>query len=275
MRRRPKQSAFTLLELLVALVLMVALTSSLYACFRIAFKSQDRAEAALTPARTALQTLELMRLDLDSALVPNNVLAGAFEGTPAGQAPAATSQTANLGIGSTTVSNSNGDTLTFYSCAQQPASPYVALAQASGQAPNPNSTPTACDVRMVTYSLVPQPNDTTGTLFLLQRSIVTNLLAPETPAPLQENLCANVLSLHFQYFDGTSWWNNWDSTQQGNTLPTAVQVTLQLQPPVVGRPDPANPPAPYEVTRIFEPPCSPSPIGNPIGASPATTGMSP
>ena len=54
MRRRPRQSAFTLLELLVALVLTVALTSSLYVCFRIAFKSQDHAEAALTPARTAL-----------------------------------------------------------------------------------------------------------------------------------------------------------------------------------------------------------------------------
>ena len=117
---------------------------------------------------------------------------------------------------------------------------------------------------MVTYSLVPQPNDTTGTLFLLQRSLTTNLLAPETPAPLQENLCANVLSLNFQYFDGTSWWPNWDSTQQGNTLPTAVLVTLQLQPPTVGQPDPANPPVPYKVMRVFAPPCSPSPIGNPI-----------
>ena len=141
---RSRQSAFTLLELLVALVLMVSITSSLYACFRIAFKSQDHAEAALTPARTALYALELIRQDLDSAMVPNNVLAGAFEGTPAGETPAVTVQTANLGIGSTvsTTASANGDTLTFYSCAQEPESPYVALAQASGQTPNPNS-PTA------------------------------------------------------------------------------------------------------------------------------------
>ena len=268
MRRRPKQSAFTLLELLVALVLMVALTSSLYVCFRVAFKSQDHANAALAPARTALQTLELMRLDIESALVPNGFLAGAFEGTPA-------TQTATVGSQTATGSSSQSDTLTFYSCAQAPDNPGVAPAQAAGQAPNPNSTPTACDVRMVTYSLVPQPNDTTGTLFLLQRSIVTNLLAPETPAPLQENLCANVLSLNFQYFDGTNWWPNWDSTQQGNTLPTAVQVTLQLQPPILGQPDPNNPPTPYVVVRIFQPPCGPTTVGNAIEALPASAGTSP
>ena len=283
MRLRSRKSSFTLLELMVALVLMVALTSSLYACFRVAFKSQDRTEAALAPARTALQALELMRLDLDSAMVPNNVLAGPFEGTPAGQIPAAVSQTANLGIGSKTASSSsNGDTLTFCSCAQSPDDPSVALAAAAGSAATPNSpnsanttATTACDIRLVTYSLVPQPNDTTGTLFLLQRSITTNLLAPETPTPLQENICANVLGLTFQYFDGTNWWPNWDSTQQDNTLPTAVQVTLQLQPPVVGQPDPNNPPTPYVVVRIFEPPCGPSPVGNPIGGMPATAGRSP
>jgi prepilin-type N-terminal cleavage/methylation domain-containing protein len=269
MRFRSKQSAFTLLELLVALALMVALTSSLYVSFRIAFKSQDHANAALAPARAAMHTLELMRMDLESAMVPNNVLAGAFEGTPAGQTPTGVSTTVNLGIGSTATNGATSDTLTFYSCAHSPENPYAALAQAAGQ--TPAAPTTACDVRLVAYALVPQPNDTTGTLFLLQRSITTNLLAPVAPVPILENLCANVLSLHFQYFDGINWWPNWDSTQQGNTLPTAVQVTLQFQPPVVGQPDPNNPPAPYEVTRIFQPQCSPSPIGNPIQGTQGVT----
>jgi prepilin-type N-terminal cleavage/methylation domain-containing protein len=277
MRFRSRQSAFTLLEMLVALVMMVALTSALYVCFQVAFKSQNRAEAALGPARTALESLELMRQDLDSAMVPNNVLAGPFEGTPQGQTPAVVSQNTNLGVGSQTLSlaSSNGDTLTFYSCAAQPESPYVALAQASGQAPPPNGAPTACDIRMVTYSLAPQPNDTTGTLFLLQRSITTNLLAPEAPTPVQQNICANVLALNFQYFDGTNWWPNWDSTQEDNTLPTAVQVTLQLQPPVVGQSNSANPPLPYVVTRIFQPPCGPTTIGNPVESAPAVAVTSP
>jgi type II secretory pathway pseudopilin PulG len=278
MHLRSRQSSFTLLELLVALALTVTLTSSLYVCFRVAFKGQDHAEAALAPARTALYALELLRLDLDSAMVPDNVLAGPFEGTPAGETPAVTSQTANLGIGSTvaTTANSYGDTLTFYSCAQEPESPYVALAQASGRTPNPTSpTSVACDIRMVTYSLVPQPNDTTGTLFLLQRSITTNLLAPEAPLPVLDNICENVLALNFQYFDGTNWWPNWDSTQQENTLPTAVQVTLQLQPPVVGTPKPNSPPTPYVIVRIFQPPCGPTPVGNPIEGLPSTAGTSP
>jgi prepilin-type N-terminal cleavage/methylation domain-containing protein len=275
MALRSRQSAFTLLELLVVLALMLTLVSSLYACFRIAFKSQDRAEAALAPARKALYALEFMRLDLDSAMVPNNVLAGPFEGTPAGQTPAVVNANRNLGIGSTvsTTASANGDTLTFYSCAQEPESPYIAMAQTSGQVPNTSSpTSVACDIRQVTYSLAPQPNDTTGTLFILQRSVITNLLAPEAPAPVVDNLCDGVLALNFQYFDGTNWWTNWDSTQQANTLPTAVQVTLQLQPPVVGQPDPNNPPVPYVVMRIFEPPCGPSPIGNPIEGLPAEAG---
>ena len=272
---RSRQSAFTLLELLVALVLMVSITSSLYACFRIAFKSQDHAEAALTPARTALYAMELIRQDLDCAMVPNNVLAGPFEGTPAGETPAVTSQTANLGIGSTvsTTASANGDTLSFYSCGQSPESPYLAQAQTSGQVQNTSSpTSVACDIRFVTYTLVPQPNDTTGTLFLLQRSITTNLLAPEAPTPVVDNICENVLALNFQYFDGTSWWPNWDSTQEDNILPTAVQVTLQLQPPVVGTPNPNNPPVPYVVVRIFQPPCGPTPVGNPVEEGPSAAG---
>jgi type II secretory pathway pseudopilin PulG len=275
MRLRPRQSAFTLLELLVALVLMISITSSLYACFRIAFKSQDHAEAALTPARTALYAMELIRQDLDCAMVPNNVLAGPFEGTPAGETPALTSQTANLGIGSTvsTTASANGDTLSFYSCGQSPESPYLAQAQASGQVPNASSpTSVACDIRFVTYALVPQPNDTTGTLFLLQRSITTNLLAPDAPQPQVDNICENVLALNFQYFDGTSWYPNWDSTQEDNTLPTAVQMTLQLQPPVVGTPNPNNPPVPYVVVRIFQPPCGPTSVGNPVEEGPSAAG---
>jgi prepilin-type N-terminal cleavage/methylation domain-containing protein len=296
MRLRSRQSAFTLLELLVALTLMVALTSSLYVCFRVAFKSRDHAEAAMAPARTALQALELMRLDIDSALVPDNVLAGPFEGTPAGQTPAVSANTnlgiqttpslgssssiggskAAAGVGSTAsaaaaaAASAASGTLTFYACSATPEDPSLALAQASGQTPPPPSS--GSDIRMVTYALVPQPNDTTGTLFMLQRSITNNLLAPQTPAPIQQNLCDNVLSLTFQYFDGTNWWPNWDSTQQDNTLPTAVQVTLQLQPPVVGQPDPANPPQPYQVTRIFMPPCGPSPVGsNTQGSQGVTT----
>ncbi len=272
MRGRARQSAFTLLELLVALALTVTLTSSLYVCFRTAFKSQDHAEAAMTAPRTALYALELMRLDLESAMVPNNVLAGPFEGTPAGETPAVIPQNVNLGIGATTTStvSANGDTLTFYSCGAEPESPYLAQAQAAGQTPNSNSpTSVSCDIRMVTYSLVQQPNDTTGQLFILQRSITTNLLAQEAPPPELDNLCDNVLALNFQYFDGTNWWPNWDSTQEDSTLPTAVQVTLQLRPPVVGQPDPNNPPLPYVVVRIFQPQCGPTTVGNSVEGLPS------
>jgi len=31
-----------------------------------------------------------------------------------------------------------------------------------------------------------------------------------------------------RYFDGTAWQSNWDSASQGNALPTAVEVTIEL-----------------------------------------------
>ncbi len=181
----------------------------------------------------------------------------------------------NLGIGATTTStvSASGDTLTFYSCAEEPESPYIALAQASGQTPNPLSpTASACDIRMVTYSLVPQPNDTTGQLFILQRSITTDLLAPEAPPPELDNICDNVLALNFQYFDGTNWWPNWDSTQQDNTLPTAVQVTLQLQPPVVGQPRTRTEPAAPVRGRAHFPAAVRPDDGRELGGRPAVGG---
>jgi hypothetical protein len=60
----------------------------------------------------------------------------------------------------------------------------------------------------------------------------TNLL--EDPAvatdPEQEILAVDVEGVKFQYFDGTSWQPEWDSTTNGNVLPVAVNMELQLKP---------------------------------------------
>ena len=265
MRSRTENPGFTLLELLVALSLMAALTASLYVTFRIAFTGREHAEAALAPVRIAEQTMDLIRADLESATPPTGLLAGPFTGS-----------------NGTTPTGLESDTLSFYSCSNNPEDPHY-----------PAGAPPAGDIRLVQYSLVTiNPTDTTSTL---QRQITTNLLAPDVETPVTDYLCQNVLSFTVQYFDGTSWWPTWDSTQQGNVLPNAVEITLQLQPPatpqsaansgqnnartpgqntgqILGQ---ANGQTGYQFTRLFLPPCSPAIAANQAQGSqglPASTG---
>ena len=273
MRGRARQSAFTLLELLVALALTVTLTSSLYVCFRTAFKSQDHAEAAMTPARTALYALELMRLDLESAMVPNNVLAGPFEGTPAGETPAVIRPEREPGHrrhdhehrqrqrrhAHVLLLRGRSRRAPISRRRRPPGRRRTRTARRRSPATSAWSRTRSCSSR------------TTPPASFLSSSGASppNLLAQEAPPPELDNLCDNVLALNFQYFDGTNWWPNWDSTQEDSTLPTAVQVTLQLRPPVVGQPDPNNPPLPYVVVRIFQPQCGPTTVGNSVEGLPS------
>jgi hypothetical protein len=68
-----------------------------------------------------------------------------------------------------------------------------------------------------------------GRGFVLLRRITSNLLSPQEVTPDEEILCRNVRSFALQYYDGTQWYQEWDSTQMGDLLPVAVQVDLLIQ----------------------------------------------
>jgi hypothetical protein len=59
--------------------------------------------------------------------------------------------------------------------------------------------------------------------------VIRNLLAQVQPAPDEEIVCRGVASLTLQYYDGSTWNPTWDSTQEDNTIPAAVQVALELK----------------------------------------------
>jgi general secretion pathway protein J len=63
---------FTLLEVLVALLLMVTLTGALYGTYFAIVKSRDRATAGLEPLRDVRATLDLLRREIDSAFYNKN-----------------------------------------------------------------------------------------------------------------------------------------------------------------------------------------------------------
>ena len=216
--------AFTLLELLVALAMMAVLSLSLLACMRIAFRARDDARVAVEPSRTAALAMEILQADLEAAVPPRGVLAGTFIGAP---------QTAEQGA--------NSATLTFYATASGPA-------HLSGDG----------EIKRVELAVVPATDGSEGQV--LVRRVTGNLLALVPPPPDEEVICRGVVGFHLRYFDGYLWQDVWDSSQYDQTLPPAVEVSLELE-----RPGPASAAGPagtlqtLRFTRVVALPCGTMP----------------
>ena len=193
MTRDKRQGAFTLLEMLVALALMGVLASVLYGSLHIGFSARSRAEAATGPARAASFALEILRHDIECALPPTGVLAGAF-----------------LGLGG--VGGGAGE-----------AADSVVL-----YAPVEDLAVDGPVTRMIEFALVADPEE--GDNILVRRT-TANLLAPTMPEPREEILCRRVVLLDLSYFDGTSWQDEWDSSAHENALPLAIRVTIGVRNP--------------------------------------------
>ncbi len=212
-----RRGGFTLLELVIAMGMVAVLAVSLYASLRIGFKAQASSEAAVEPARTASLALDLIQQDLANSLTPNN-LAGNFEGTSG-----------------TDDRNKEDDDINFYSTTDSPQH-----ATANGEIKNVELT-------------VIEPQNSSD--HVLVRRVARNLppLNQETETPDVEVICRNVGAFSVQYWDGTEWDQTWDSTQEDNQLPVAVEVMLELD-----RPDATSPGGmrATQYTRIFPLSCS-------------------
>ncbi len=185
--------AFTLLELLVAMTLMVATAACLYTALYTGFRAQRSALAAVEPELAAINAIELVKQDLCGAVPPDGVLADSFIGTDA--------------AGSQGV---EADDLLFY----------TTHIYASEEEP-------AGGVGKIELLLEKDAESDSGTYRLLRRT-TTNLLPPRTAAYEEQILCRDVVSLNFRYYDGNDWVDQWDSTVDANSLPRAVEIDIQL-----------------------------------------------
>ena len=192
LHRVSASSGFTLLEMLAATAMTALLAASLYASFSIAFSARKTAVSAVATVRQFSQTLEVIKADLQSAVVPNGILAGSFVGATGASA-----------------FQQEGDSLVFYSTASDIP-----------------SGPGTGDIKKIEYACVSSPD--LKEVWLVRR-VTTNLLAQTTPDPNEEPLCRGVKGFFLRYYDGTAWQENWDSTTLGNVLPLAVALTIQVR----------------------------------------------
>jgi len=203
-----RSSGFTLLELVVAMGIVAIIAISLYASLRIAFEAKAHSETAVEPSRTAQLALDLIGQDISSTM-PHSTQVVSFEGTDG-----------------TDDRGRSDDDLVFYSTADSPQ--HVA---ANGEIKNIELT-------------VIQPVG--GNDHVLVRRVIRNLFSQTNPTPDVEVICRNVGGFNLRYYDGTEWVDSWDSTQEEDTPPVAVEVTLELD-----RPDATQGTRTFRFVRVF------------------------
>ena len=197
---------FTLLELVVSIAMVAILSVGLYTTLSIAFDARDRVrEQTAAPTRAAI-ALTTIRHELEQAMPMTQVdtgIVGPMIGT------ASSVEFYRTGRDTTDAESAAADTLSE-------------------------------GVRWTALSL--EFDDASGTAALVRR-IDRNLLSERPVEPEPQVLLTGLTGLVFRYYDGSGWADSWDSTQNNNGLPLAIEVTVEVPQetrldPVTGEPQP-------------------------------------
>jgi prepilin-type N-terminal cleavage/methylation domain-containing protein len=190
--------AFTLLELLVAMTLMVVTAACLYTALYTGFKAKRSAESAVEPTSQAINAIELIKQDTYGVLPPTGTLTGAFVGT-----------------NSQDTKGMDTDSLSFYTTHIYAGNNQLVGGLGKIELLLEEDNDKDIDIDTEGYRLV--------------RKVTTNLLSPKTIEPEEHVLCRNVKSLNLRYYDEENGWlNEWDSTNDANSLPLAIEIDIQV-----------------------------------------------
>jgi type II secretion system protein J len=198
----PRNRAFTLLEVLLALVVLSIVMVVVHSIFYGALQLRNKADQAFEDAIPLQHALTLIRRDLANLTAPGGTLTGTLQ--------------TSLTTSSTTSSSHSG----------QQCGPSFYTASGTLDESSPWS-----EMRKVSYYLVPPTNNTAG--LDLIRSVTRNLLPVSQEEYSDQVLMGSVSSLAFQFYNGSQWADTWDSTSvssagSSNTLPQAIRVQLTL-----------------------------------------------
>lgn len=205
---RSFRGGFTLLELLAAMALMIVVASCLYTALYTGFRAHRSALSAVNPTAQAMDAIELLKQDIYGVLPPTGVLAGAFVGTDA---------RGNKGV--------DTDMLEFYTT--QIYASRDEIVGGIGKIELGLEADLGYELlggRQVSTTRIGSVPDT----YKLVRKVTSNLLSPKVVDPNEQVLCRNVVSLNLRYFDGTSWLDEWDSVEDANSLPRAMEIDIQV-----------------------------------------------
>jgi type II secretion system protein J len=194
------QSAFTLLELLIATavgaVVLIVIQTTFFGALRLHNTTHARIEEDLVVHRT----LGIVRRDLAGLMMPGGTLSGQL-------------QTTNF---SSLAEGDYGERVT------------PDLFTSSGKIDGWNPF---AEVQRVAYYLAPASTGPDGQDLL--RVVTRNLLPVQEPLPEQQVLLHGVESATILFHDGMGWVDAWDSSAT-STLPSALKFSLVMRPRETG-----------------------------------------
>lgn len=202
---KPARTAFTLIELLLAVAIFAIALLAIHGVFYSAIKLRNRTADALDASAPLEQALTFMKRDLANIIPPGSVLAGPLQTSP-----------------STTDANFLGSALTAAAgVVGRQVSPkfYTTTGIISEQVP-------WGDIQCVAYFLVEPTNNAPGKDMV--RVVWRNLLPLLSEQPETQWLMSGVQDVAFSFFDGIQWSSSWDSTIQEPPLPLAIKVQIEL-----------------------------------------------
>jgi type II secretion system protein J len=198
---------FTLLEVLLALLVLGMVMVAVHSVFQGAIALRNKTDEAFTEAIPLEHTLMVIKRDVSNLVVPGGTLSGDLQTTPT---TASSSSLAHMG---------------------QQCGPTFCTASGVINDLDPWS-----ELRKVTYYLNPPTNNLPG--YALVRSVNRNLLPVVQDDFTDQTLMNGVYNLTFEFYDGSAWVSDWDSTSSGsattssttvsNALPVGVRVQLTL-----------------------------------------------
>lgn len=201
---------YTLVEMLVALVILGTLAGGLNLAFHTSLDANERAHQQVDTSQETRLVLNVIRADIEQAALTSDSDRSWFIG------------------GDENDGTNDNDTLRLISRSRR-----VPLNDVQEDA-EWESAPHDADWSAVVYRLNPSGDD--DTVGLYRREVTPPGEDPyetdddEDPG---ECLSPSVVGLNFRYFDGTDWLDEWDSTSTDgneNALPRAVEVTLTFRP---------------------------------------------
>jgi len=234
--RRARLRGFTLVEIMVALLILGIMTALGYETYRAARISAERTEESLKRSREIEFGMRVLAMDF-SQIVPRPVrdplgqtripaLHGfSGNGTSATGSNLLSGSTAPLGADSTMHFNSDPG---FQSSFSDSSTNTIALAELTRAGWSNTAGQQRGTLQRVSYALV---ND------VLKRSYTTSLDTVQGTKPQIQDLFGGVKTVQFRYLDGNqAWQNQWppanlsiSSTDNLWTRPVAVEVTIEFK----------------------------------------------
>lgn len=185
-----RRSGFTLLELLLATTAAATIALALYSSFASAFRARKTMDTQLTLMRETNIVLDLIEKDFQSLLRPNGTLSGPFVGYAMG------------------TTGAEADSVQFCAIDRDAT----------------REEPLSEGIKQLTLLL---KTDSTGTY--LVRQVQRNLLTTAVREPVEEVISRRVTAFSVRYYDGSSWYDEWDSSLREGVLPLAVEISITVK----------------------------------------------